>query len=288
MLRVDHLHVDAVGDAGKIAAAALQHAVEPVGVVRIPQLLRIGLGDGRDAVGHDDGGFHEVRAVVKPQDLVAACAEAQHVIVELQVALALILDVMDGEDAFRLREAAVVLGLEQQRDESSLPVMAADHVGPELEIVHGREHGLAEVGVALAVVGKTVDAAAVEVVFVVNKIDLQLFPAGLQPENADILAPPGQRHIERAQKLHRPFLGILDLAVIRKKQADIGIFLLRKCKRERLHHVAEAAGLDERRGLRGNNCDFHTVSPLSTTSGWSFEPSSLVPGRMVTFLSRMQ
>ena len=176
----------------------MQNAVEPVGIVRIAQLLRVCLGNGRHAVGCDDSGLHEVRAVVKAKDLVAACAKAQHVIVELQIALALIFDIVDRKHALRIREAAAVFRFQQQRDERCLPVVAADDVRLKLQIVHCCEDGLAEIGIAFTVVSKAVNAAAVEIVLVVDEIDLELLAAGLEAENADIFPAPGQRHVKCA------------------------------------------------------------------------------------------
>ena len=192
------MHINAVGDTRKVRASVLQYTVKPVGIVWVAQFLCIGLGNGRHTVSCDDGRLHKVRAVVKAENLVAACAKAQHVIVELQITLALIFDIMDGEHALRIWETAAVFRLQQQRDESRLPVVAADDVGPEFEIVHRRKDSLAEIGVALAVIGKAVNAAAVEIMLVIDEIDLKLLAAGLEAENTDIFPPPCKRNIKRA------------------------------------------------------------------------------------------
>ena len=116
----------------------------------------------------------------------------------MQIALALIFDIVDRKHALRIREAAAVFRFQQQRDERCLPVVAADDVRLKLQIVHCCEDGLAEIGIAFTVVGKAVNAAAVEIVLVVDEIDLELLAAGLEAENADIFPPPGQRHVKRA------------------------------------------------------------------------------------------
>jgi len=264
---IEDLHVDAVRDAREAVAPRAEDAREPVRVVRIVQLGGVGRRDRADPVGRDEGGLHEVRAVVEAQRLVALGGQAQHVVVELQVGLALILDIVDGEHRFDAAEVGAELGLHEKRHQRGLPVVAVDDIGLEADILHGGEDGLAEIGVALPVVGEAVDAAAAEVVLVVDEIDLQLALLCLEVDDADVLPPPGERHVEVAQKFHVPRGIVLDGGVVRQKQAHLVAGDGGQRLGQRLHHVAEAAGLDERRGLGGDHRNFHMMAPLLMTRG---------------------
>ena len=292
---VKQVGVDAVRDARERAAAAAQHVRQPVGIVGVLQLLGVGARNGVHTVGGHDASLEEVRAVVKAQNFVALRRQPQHVVVELQVALALIFDVVDGEHAARVRQRPGVLGLQQQRHERRLPVVAVDDVGRKVEEFDRREHRLAEIRKALAVVAVTVDAAvAAEVVLVVDKIDLELFPPRFQPHHAHIFPPPRERHVKAAEKFRLILAGVFDRAVIRQKQRHLVFRQPRERQRQRLHDVSQPAGLDIRRCLGGSDGNFHRLfAPLlilaffPMTSGCPGEPSSSTPGSMTTFLSRM-
>ena len=267
LVRPEQLHIDAVGNAGEGVSARGQHTGKTVRIIRIPQLLAVCFRDGIDAICRNDGSLHEVRAVVKAQKLVAAGWKAQHIIVEVQAAFALILDVVDGKDALRVRERRVVLRPEQQRDQRRLPVVAVDHIRLQADEAHRRQNGLAEKREALSVVRLAVDPRAAEIVLIVDKINFQLLFPGLEPENADIFAPPRQRHIEIPQKFLLEAVVVFDRAVKRQKYAHLVLGNLGQRLRQRLHHVAKAAGFEKRRGLGGGHCYFHMTAPLLMTSG---------------------
>ena len=105
-------------------------------IVRILQLLRVRLGDGVDTVGRDDRSLHEVRAVVKAQNLVAAAVKSQHIVVEMQVGLTLIFNIVNGKNTLRLAEIPGELRFHEQRHKCRLPVMAMHHVWLQAKTGH--------------------------------------------------------------------------------------------------------------------------------------------------------
>ena len=220
---VKKLRVNAVRNAGKIAAPAREHLRHAVRVIWIPQLLTVRLRHGRHLIGRYDRGLHEVCAVVKAQNLVARSGKADHIVIKAQVRLALILDVMDREDALRVWEALVVLGLEKQRNQRRLPVVAVDDIGLQANERHGCKRRLCKIRVPLAVVRAPVHTAAAEIVLVVNKIDPELFSPALEPQESHVFPPPGQRHVKITQKFHVVFPGIFDPVIERDKHAHFVI-----------------------------------------------------------------
>ena len=192
-------------------------------IVRVSQFLTVRLRHGRHLIGRYDRGLHEVCAVVKAQNLVARSGKADHIVIKAQVRLALILDVMDREDALRVLEALVVLGLEKQRNERRLPVVAVDDIGLQTNERHGCKRCLCKIRVPLSIVRTPVHTAAAEIVLVVDKIDLELLSPALEPQKPHIFPPPSQRHVEVAQKFHVVFPGIFDPVIERDKHAHFVI-----------------------------------------------------------------
>ena len=220
---VKKLRVNAVRNAGKIAAPAREHLRHAVRIVRVPQLLTVRLRHGRHLIGRYDRGLHEVRAVVEAQNLVARSGKADHIVIKAQVRLALILNIMDREDALRVWEALVVLGLEKQRNERRLPVMAMNDIRLQADERHGCKRRLCKIRVPLAVVRAPIHAAAAEIVLVVDKIDLELLSPTLEPQESHVFPPPGQRHVKITQKFHVVFPGIFDPVIERDKHAHFVI-----------------------------------------------------------------
>ena len=220
---VKKLRVNAVRNAGKIAAPAREHLRHAVRVIWIPQFLTVRLRHRRHLVGRHDRGLHEVRAVVEAQNLVALSGKADHIVIKAQIRLALILNIMDREDALRVWEALVVLGLEKQRNQRRLPVMAMNDIRLQADERHGCKRRLCKIRVPLAVVRAPIHAAAAEIVLVVDKIDLELLSPALEPQESHVLPPPGQRHVKITQKFHVVFPGIFDPVIERDKHAHFVI-----------------------------------------------------------------
>ena len=194
---------------------------------------------------------------------------------------------MDGEDGLGGGEGAAELAVEHHGDEGGLPVVALNKVGVELQEMEAGQHGLGEVGEALAVVQVAVDGVAVKILLVVHKVDLVLLGRIHEPEESHVALPPGQLDGEAGEEFAVPALVPLDLPVVGQEQADLIAVDLAERLGQRLHHVAQAAGFDEGSRLGGSHCDFHTVTPFLIISGCSGDPRRRVPERTVTFLSRM-
>ena len=220
---VKKLRVNAVRNAGKIAAPAREHLRHAMRIVRVSQFLTVRLRHRRHLVGRYDRGLHEVCAVVEAKNLVARSGKADHIVIKAQVRLALILDVVNREDALRVWEALVVLGLEKQRNERRLPVVAVDDIGLQTNERHGCKRCLCKIRVPLSIVRTPVHTAAAEIVLVVDKIDLELLSPALEPQKPHIFPPPSQRHVEVAQKFHVVFPGIFDPVIERDKHAHFVI-----------------------------------------------------------------
>ena len=174
---------------------------------------------------------------------------------------------MDGEHGFGVGEAAAELGLEGHGDQGRLPVVALDHVGPEVQIAQAGQDRFGEEGVPLAVIQAAVDGIPVKILVVVDEVDLELFLPGFQPEQAHVALPPGQSHGEAGDELTLPAAVPLDLAVVGQEQADRVAGQLAQGLGQSLHHVAKTAGLDKRGSFGGCDCDFHTVTPFLITRG---------------------
>ena len=111
-LRVEGVHIDAVGNAGELPGGRSQDAVQPMGVVGIHQLLGIGLGHGGNHVGGLNGTFHHVDAAAHVQSGTPLPRQSQHIVKEAALCPALILHIVDGEHAFGVREQGLILGLQ--------------------------------------------------------------------------------------------------------------------------------------------------------------------------------
>ena len=194
--RVKHIDVDAVEDAAGLVLFLAQQAVQAVAEPGVQNFLRVGGADRRDLVGSLDGAFHKVGAAVVLDDMGVARTDAAGILEDVEAVLALVGDVVDGEhrlDAVELVEVTVVQ-VEVHRRERGLPVVAVDDVGLEIGVEQHLEDGARKESEALAVVVEAVQAAALEVILVVDKVVGDAVVLGL--EQAAVLAAPADRHAE--------------------------------------------------------------------------------------------
>ena len=117
----------------------------------------------------------------------------------------------------------MVLGLEKQRNQRRLPVMAMNDIRLQADERHGCKRRLCKIRVPLSIVRAPIHAAAAEIVLVVNKIDPELFSPALEPQKPHVFPPPSQRHVEVAQKFHVVFPRIFDPVIERDKHAHFVI-----------------------------------------------------------------
>ena len=121
----------------------------------------------------------------------------QHIVKKVRVRPALILNVVNGENALAAGENRAIIGLQVHGKSGCLPIVALDDLGTKIYGVHGVQHGLREIAEAFAVVHGAVQAAPAmaEVIIVVNEINCDglLF---LQSAYPYILLPPTEIGLE--------------------------------------------------------------------------------------------
>ena len=281
-------HVDAVGDAPQVLAPGRQDPGQAVGKVGILELLGVGFGNRRHQVGPDNGRLHKVDAALIGADAPPEIVQTQDLVEELGAGLALIFHVVDREDGLCRGEAGAELGVQVNRDQTGLPVVAVDDLRVQLQPVHAGQHRLGKIGKALAVVIEAVDAVPAEVILVVYKVDLRLIGPGLEPEQTHVLLPPGQVHGEGGEQFHLQQGVVLDALIIGQEQRHLVAGNPGQLVRQGLQHISQAARLDEGGGLGGDHRNSHTTSPRFRITGCSGVPISLTPALIFTSLSRMQ
>ena len=125
-----------------------------------------------------------------------AGTDAAGILEDIQAVLALVGNVMDGEhrlDAAEFIQMAVIQ-VQIDRSQRGLPVVAVDDIRLEIGVEQHFEDGTGEEGKALAVIVEAVQAAAFEVILVVDKVVDNAVALGL--EQAAVLAAPAHRHAE--------------------------------------------------------------------------------------------
>src|SRR5699024_2277585 len=136
------VHVDAVEDAAQLILLLPQQGVQAIAERGVQDLLGVGGADGGDLVGGLEGALHEVGAAVVLDDVLVAPADAAGIFQDIQAILALVSDVVDGEDGLDPVELVQVTVVQVQvdRDQGRLPVVAVDDVGGEVQIEQGLQH----------------------------------------------------------------------------------------------------------------------------------------------------
>ena len=214
----------------------------------VQDLLGVGGADRGDLVGGLDGALHEVGAAVVLHHMGVPRADAAGILQDIQAVLALVGDVVDGEhrlDAVELVQVAVVQ-VQVDGRQRGLPVVAVDDVGLEIGIEQHFEDGAGEEGEALAVIVEAVQAAALEVVFVVDEIEGNALVLGL--EQAAVLAAPAHRHAEVGHIGQGVF--VFQVAVQRHDHTAVHTVLDQRFG-QRPGHIGQTAGLCKRSSLAG-------------------------------------
>ena len=220
-LRIVHIVVDAVDNACQFMAAAAQQTVHLFAVMRCLNLFGIGAAHCCQPVGIRQAALQIVHGAEELQLVVGEILRSQ----AQQLAQyggredTLVLQVMDGKDGAHGRIQVTVMGGQQHGYRRRMPVMAVQHIGYEADIGQHLEDGAAVKGESLAVVIVTVQAPALKVIFVVDKVIghalvLELF-------HATVLTAPAYRRILDANGLHHiPEMGG-NLTVLRQNYAGI-------------------------------------------------------------------
>ena len=223
-----------------------------MGEVGIFQFLRVGGGHGVHRVGAQDRAFekihipiHHQRAVVCP-----ALIQTEQIPQTLRAVASLILDVVDGQNradgaAARLPHAVI---LQVDGDQGGLPVVAVDHVRPEVQMLQHPHHGAGEKAEALPVVHIAVQIRAAEVLLVIQKIPRHavLFHG----KQAAVCVPPRKIHIVEAAESQLPAKGLFD-PLIQGQDHRRAYPLLRQSRGERACYIGKPPGFAEGNGLAG-------------------------------------
>ena len=131
--------IDAVQDAAQLVLLLPQQSVQTIAEPRVEDLHGIGGADSGDLIGSLESTLHEVCAAVVLYDVLVAAADAAGVLQNVGAVLALISDIMDGEDgldAVELIQMAIVQ-VQVHRHQSGLPVVAVDDIGGEIDVEQG-------------------------------------------------------------------------------------------------------------------------------------------------------
>ena len=253
------LHVDAVQDAAQLILLLAQQGIQTVAEPGVQDLLRIGGADGGDLVGRLEGTLHEVGAAIVLDDVLVAAADAAGVLQNVGAVLALIGDVVDGEDGLDPVELVqmTVVQIQVNGHQRGLPVVAVDDVRGEVDVEQGLQHGAGEEGEALTVIVETVQTTAAEVILVVQEVVGHAVHFGL--EQAAVLAAPAHRH----RVVGDVFQPVTHLQVAVQRHDNAGIHaVLDQSLGQRACNIGQTAGFRKGSCFRSSIEDFHKIAPF--------------------------
>ena len=247
--------VDAVEDAGQLVLPGVENALESLAVSRRADLTGVARADGVDVVGKDAAGLEQVRAAVELHEFrrIIARIDAEQILHEFEGELALIGDVVDGQQRLHARlHSAGVLRFHQHGQHGRVPVVAVQDLGRKVQPGQRLQDRAGEKRILLALgLAAEVDAVA-EIKLVVHKVDDDTVEQ--QPLDADVLVPPAKVDIKIRQVRDLGCVFFLDHAVVRRDDACVKAErgqTFRQCADD----VRKAAGLGQRRALGG--CQQH-------------------------------
>ena len=250
-LRIEHIPVNAVEDAGKHVLPRVENAVQPLGIIGGFDLSGVAGADGIDAVGKHTAGLEKNGAAVELDVIrgIILAVHPQHILHEIEAELPLEGDVVDGQQVFcPVLKLPGVLGVGQHGQHSRVPVVAVDHVWFKAQIRQGVQHSAAEETVLLPLrIAAAIDPVA-EIGFVVHQIDSHAVQ--LQAFDTHIFLTPAELHIEIKQVLNPVGIAFFDAAVVGGNDSCVYVELF-ECLGQRSHHVGETSGLGEGRTFGG-------------------------------------
>ena len=252
------IHVDAVQNAAQLILLFPQQSVQTVAEPGVQDLLCVGGADRGDLVGRLKSTLHEVGAAIVLHDVLVTAADAAGIFQNVGAVLALVGNVVDGEhrlDAVELIQMAVVQ-VQVHGHQSSLPVVAVDDVRGEVDVEQGLQHGTGEEGEALAVIVKAVEAAALEVILVVEEVVGHAVHFSL--EQATVLAAPAHGNGVVGHIFQH--LAVLQVTVQRHDNAGVHA-VLDQCLGQCTGHVGQTAGLCKGIRFRSSIQDSHRFAP---------------------------
>ena len=238
--------VDAVLDAAELVMTKIQLVVQTPAVPRVFDFSRVAGRNRGDTCRGLDSALHHIELAVHLENVALARGDSHALGVDLPAVLALILDVVDGEQAldvvipWSVRIEQIVVNGNQSR----LPVVGVNDVGMEVDVGQHLKDRAREECESLGVVIVTVERAALEVVFVVDEIVGAVVPA--RPEQSAVLMSPCNRHCEVGDEVELVFKILRNGAVKRYDDAAILSFSaqgMRKAARYVGKSAAAAEGI---------------------------------------------
>ena len=223
---------------------------------RIQNLLCVGGADGCHLVGTLDCALHEVGAAVILDHMGVAGTDAAGILQNIQTILALIGDVVDGKDRLDAAELVqmAVVQVEINRGQRGLPVVAVDDVRLKVSVEQHLQNRAGEEGEALAVIVEAVQAAALEVILVVQEVVGHAVHIGL--EQAAVLAAPAHRH----GVVGNVFQPIAELQVAIQRHDDAGVHaVLDQRFGQGAGHIGQTAGFCKGGCFRSSIQDLHKI-----------------------------
>jgi hypothetical protein len=188
---------------------------------------------------------------------------------------ALVVEVVDGENSARVAERIVPAqaGLEVQRQQRGVPVVAVQDVGPDVEQLARADDGPAEEGVAqekvIAIGTGRVDLVALEEVVVGDEVHRHVRARERGAQEGGLGGPVGPGDGDGGQHLVHVRAVALQpvpgLPVEGHEDHDVVSECLQRF-RQRGADVAQAAGLGDGRNLGGGEEDFHGAPLLYAIS----------------------
>ena len=242
--------VQAVQDAAHVAAPGPEHAVQALPEVGAADLVGVAGADGVHPVGEEAAGFQQVAVVPVAQAVQGepAVVDAEEVPGRVEAEPALEGQVVDGQHGFqRPLGPELVLGFQQEGQGRRVPVVAVQHLRPEVQQGNQLQHRPLEKGVLLHLGAAAPIDGVAEIVFAVHQVDGQAVQ--LQLLQPGVLVPPAQVHIDVGHVLHPVGVFLLDTAVIGRDDPGLKA-LIGQGPGQAPRHVRQAPGLAQRGALR--------------------------------------
>ena len=223
-----------------------------MGVGRGTDFLGVTRADRTDPVGADNGTLHQVDAPVVLHQCVLLRPQFKHVPQNREAVFALVFDVMDGKHApdAGIGRVGGVAGFQVDHRKCALPVVRMENIGIPVDLPQHLHDRFAKVRIPLSVVVLPVQRAALEVIFIVDKV------AGHAPVHkavhAAVLVSPRKRDGKNRLFLHLPAELLPDGIVKRNHQPDVHAVLCRFLERagQGSQHIAQSPGGCEGHCLR--------------------------------------
>ena len=262
---VVYVVIHAVDDAAELVGIIVEHAFKSLAVFGSSDFIGVGVADGGDEIRVDDAALHDVGVGV---ELKAVRGERVlrnigMILDGINVGNALEMEVVDGEDGLCavVEWVALIDGVQIDRNQSRLPVVAVNDVGMEADSAHGGKHSLREEDEGHDVACHIgVGIAPAEEVLVVDEIESYAVPPVLHETHVIHMAVTGEVHVEMCHIGHIVAEMLGNAGVSGQNNAHVQIALIGKSPRKRRHNVSQTAGLDKRIALRTNKQNIAHIS----------------------------